>query len=277
VPKVRPAVWSLAPEDAARRVGELVAEGFREIVLCGIRLGLYGAGAGPHAGLVDLIDRLLAACGPARLRLSSLEPMEATDALVARMAAEPGRLCPHLHLPLQSGADGVLRRMGRPYSAADFLAVVGRARKALPQPAVTTDVLVGFPGETDDEFARTLAVCRAAGFSRIHVFPFSPRPGTRAAGLAPQVPPEVIRARRRQAAALGQQLAAAYRAGLVGSAARVVIEKVLAGGAAEGLSERYVRVRIRGPLPPGARRREILPVRLTGAGHGFLDAAAPAE
>jgi len=274
VPKVRPTLRSMPPEDAARRVGELAAAGFREIVLCGIRLGLYGADLGPRVGLADLLERLLAVPGLGRLRLSSLEPMEVNDRLLALLAAEPDRLCPHLHLPLQSGDDEVLRRMGRPYTSADYLAVAARVRRALDCPAVTTDVLVGFPGETDAAFAATLRVSREAGFSRIHVFPFSGRPGTAAAGMQPQVPPNVIRARRAEAGALGKALAAAYRAGLVGRTAEVIVEAVAPDGSADGLSERYVRVRIRGPLPAGVRRRDLVAVRLVAAADGFLAAEA---
>jgi threonylcarbamoyladenosine tRNA methylthiotransferase MtaB len=296
VPKVRPAVWSLAPDEAARRVADRVAAGFREIVLCGIQLGLYGLRipdcglrieqhgngtrlsrdpqgsasltVGGGEALVALLDRLVALPGDFRLRLSSLEPMEVAEALLARLAAAPDRLCPHLHLPLQSGSDAVLARMGRPYAAADFLAVVERVRRALPQPAVTTDVLVGFPGETQEDFAETLRVCRAAAFSRMHVFPFSRRPGTAAAEMADPVPAPVIRDRRRRAAAVGEELAAAYRRGLVGREARVVIERVAPDGAAGGLCERYVRVRI--APPPHAPR--LTP----RAGHGPGHPARPA-
>jgi threonylcarbamoyladenosine tRNA methylthiotransferase MtaB len=199
--------------------------------------------------------------------------MEVTEALLARLAAESERLCPHLHLPLQSGDDGVLARMGRPYTAAAFLAVVDRIRKALPRPAVTTDVLVGFPGETDEDYRATLRVCREAAFSRIHVFPFSKRPGTRAAALRPEVPRDVIRARRRDVAALGEELAARFREGLVGSTAEVVLERLLPGGAAEGTSERYVRVRVTG-LTPAAARRDLVAVRLARTAGGRLEGEA---
>jgi len=296
VPKVRPAVWSLAPDEAARRVGQLLAAGYREVVLCGIRLGLYGvlnAECGEvrneqeqtprlaaalarrvcPGGLVELLDRLVALPGRWRLRLSSIEPMEVSDALLARLAARPDRLCPHLHVPLQSGSDAVLRRMGRPYSSAEFLAKVGRIREVLPQPAVTTDVLVGFPGETDEDHRATLRVCREAAFSRIHVFPFSKRPGTRAAAMKPEVPRDVIRARRRAVAALGEELAARFRESLIGGTAEVVLERLLPGGEAEGTSERYVRVRVTG-LTPAAARRDLVAVRLARTAGGRLEGEA---
>ena len=296
VPKVRPVARSLPLQEAAREVGRLVAAGFREIVLCGIHLGLYGAdlgedgsvrekgsgalsarlqtpSAGPTPPLVDLLDRCLAMPGHFRLRLSSIEPMEAADALLERMAARPERLCPHLHLPLQSGSDAVLERMRRPYRSAEFLATVERIRRTLDRPAVTTDVLVGFPGETEADHQETLRVCREARVSRIHVFPFSRRPGTAAAAMAPEVPPGTIRRRRRDVAALGGELALAYRESLVGTAADVVIERVAADGSAEGHSERYVRVRVRA-LPPGASRRDMVRVTLTGVSGDLLEGVA---
>ncbi|MFO8012806.1 MAG: radical SAM protein, partial [Phycisphaerae bacterium] len=234
VPKVRPEVRSVPPEEAARRAAALVAEGFREIVVCGIHLGLYGVdleprdecqdvipteasrsdgerrnlAVGPNdeiprlaalarndnrSPLAGLLARLLEVEGLGRLRLSSILPTEVDAALLDLMAAEPERLCPHLHLSLQSGDDAVLAEMGRPYTAEAFLRTVARVRAALDEPALTTDVLVGFPGETDAAFERTLAVCREAGFARMHVFPFSARPGTRAAAMPGRVPRQVAR------------------------------------------------------------------------------------
>ncbi|MBE3132027.1 MAG: radical SAM protein, partial [Acidobacteria bacterium] len=260
----RPAVWSLPPEEAARQARDLVAAGFREVVLCGIHLGLYGADLEPQVHLADLAERLLAVEGLGRLRLSSIEPMEVDPWLLGVMASEPERLCPHLHVPLQSGDDGVLAAMGRPYTAAEFLAKAAEIRAALPLPAVTTDVLVGFPGESDAAFAGTLRVAREAGLARMHVFPFSRRAGTPAADMPGQVPRDVARARRAAASALGDELARAYRAGFIGRTVRVAVERALPGGDAEGVSERYLRVRLRGPLPPGARHREIVTARVLG-------------
>jgi len=310
VPKVRPEVRSVPPEEAARQAEALVAEGFREIVVCGIHLGLYGCDLEPQgerqnvipteasqreaerrnlavpsferqrgeiprlaalarndkrSGLAALVARLLAIKGLGRLRLSSILPAEVDEPLLALMAAEPARLCPHLHLSLQSGDDAVLSRMGRPYTAGGFLRTVERVRDALDEPAVTTDVLVGFPGETESAFERTLAVCREAGFARMHVFPFSSRPGTRAAEMPGRVPRQVARQRRRRATELGEALADAYRRRLVGRRETVAVERVHRDGSAEGVAARYVRVHIRGSLPDGAGRRDLVPVRLEGA------------
>ena len=274
VPLVRPAVRSTPAEKAVRQLAALVAEGYREVVICGIHLGLYGADLAPQTGLVDLLERMLTVPGLGRLRLSSIAPLEVSDRLLALAQSEPERLCPHIHVSLQSGDDGVLARMGRPYTTGEFLDVVRRIRQALPLPAVTTDVLVGFPGETGEAFAGTLRLCRQAGFSRIHAFPFSPRPGTRAAEMPGHVPRETIRARRRAVSALGDALAGAYRESLAGRTARVVLETLHPDGSADGLSQRYVRVHVRGPLPAGAARREILPVRLLRTAGDHLEAEA---
>ena len=274
VPLVRPAVRSTPPEEAVRQLAALVAEGYREVVICGIHLGLYGADLAPRTGLVDLLERMLTVPGLGRLRLSSIAPLEVSDRLLALAQSEPERLCPHLHVSLQSGDDGVLARMGRPYTTGEFLDVVRRIREALPLPAVTTDVLVGFPGETEEAFAGTLRLCRQTGFSRIHAFPFSPRPGTRAAAMPDRVPRETIRARRRAVSTLGDALAGAYRESLVGRTARVGLETLHPDGSADGLSQRYVRVHVRGPLPAGAARREILPVRLLRTAGDHLEAEA---
>ena len=319
VPKVRPEVRSVPPEEAARQAEALVAKGFREIVICGIHLGLYGAdlepqGQGQHvipteasrreaerrnlavpsfeqqqgeiprlaalarndkrSALTDLLEHLLAVEGLGRLRLSSILPTEVDEALLRLMGAEPDRLCPHLHLSLQSGDDAVLARMGRPYTAAEFLRTVERVRQTLEEPAVTTDVLVGFPGETDEAFANTLGVCREAGFSRMHVFRFSSRPGTLAAEMPGRVPGEVKRDRRRRAAELGEVLADAYRRRLVGRREAVAVERARRDGSAEGLAARYVRVEVRGPLPDGAGRRDLVPVRLDGVAGEALQASS---
>jgi len=274
VPLVRPSVRSTPPEEAVRQLEALVAEGFRETMICGIHLGLYGADLAPRTRLVDLLERMLTVRSLGRLRLSSIAPLEVSDRLLALMRSEPERLCPHLHVSLQSGDDGVLARMGRPYTTSEFAGVVRRIREALPMPAITTDVLVGFPGETDAAFENTLRACREVGFSRIHAFPFSPRPGTPAAAMPDPVPRETIRARRQAVSALGAASAAAYRESLVGRAARVVLETLHGDGSAEGLSERYVRVHVRAPLPAGAARREMLPVRLLSTADDRLEAEA---
>ena len=201
VPFVRPFL-SRPPGEVLSEVDRRLAQGVREMVLTGVNIGQYGiapfvdagdaatqpvAAAVPLDGgwsLCDLIDAVLERLPPgARLRLSSIEPQDVTPRLLSQLAH--ARVCPHLHLPLQSGSDGVLRAMGRPYTAADYLAQVRAFRTACPDGALTTDILVGFPTETETDLQQTLALCSEAGFERAHVFGFSVRPLTRAATLTP--------------------------------------------------------------------------------------------
>ena len=185
-------------DEAAR----LVDCGHREIVIVGVRLGAYSDGA---VGLAALVESLLGleARGLARLRLSSIEPMDLAgpNEMLAALAARGSALCPHFHLPVQSGDDGVLARMRRPYRAAEFRALVGRLRSRLDDPAITTDLIAGFPGETPEAHARSLALVREIGFARVHAFPFSARPGTPAARTPNE--PGTEEARRRTAELIG--------------------------------------------------------------------------
>ena len=183
---------------------------------------------------------------PLSLRLSSLHPAELTDELLAVWRATPA-MTPHVHLPLQSGSTRILRAMRRGYTADEFLAAIARARAALDRPAFNTDIIVGFPGETDGDFEDTLRVSRAAGFSRMHIFPFSPRPGTPAADHPDTVPAPVIHERARGLRKLADDLQQAAHAAAVGETARVLCETQAAGGEWDGYSERYYPVRFAGP------------------------------
>ena len=239
-----------------------------EIVLCGIHIGHWGRDLGLELG--HLLERLAAvevftgegaARRPVdwRLRLSSIEATEVTGSVLDAMARHPRRIAPHLHMPMQSGDDGVLRRMNRWYTAEEYLDACARIRAALERPAFTADVLVGFPGEDDRAFRTTLASARSAGFTRLHVFPFSPRPGTaaaRPAELGRPVPPEEVRERRAQLSELAHELEQEYRRGLDGVEDTVVLE----GGS--GLSGRYQRVRVDPAEIPEGSWPDLLDVRL---------------
>lgn len=227
--------------DEARR---LIDEGFREIVLTGIHLGLYGREQDPPIDLARAVRAMADLPGLGRLRLSSLEGLEVDDALLDAMR-HPA-VCAHLHLPLQSGDADVLRRMNRRYSPAEFQRVVETARRRLDRPAITTDVIAGFPGESEAAFVNTLRVIEALRFSRLHVFPFSPRAGTPAAGMDGQVTPEVARARVGILTELGEKLAAEWATGFVGREARVLFERRDRGGMLRGYTDRYVPVRVSG-------------------------------
>src|SRR4051794_37246657 len=199
IPSVRPTLRSRPPAEIAAEVSRLAEAGYREVVLTGIHLGHYGLDLSrgrPKAEwcrLWHLLERLARLPGDFRIRLSSLEAAEARDDLV-RVLAEQPRLCPHLHLCLQSGSDRVLARMKRRYRSAGFLERCRRIREALDAPALTTDVIVGFPGETDEDFEATCRVVREAGFARLHLFSYSPREGTPAAEWGQTVPPGVAAA-----------------------------------------------------------------------------------
>src|SRR5262245_32641376 len=201
IPRVRPVVRSRTLDEIADEVQTLVASGCREIVLTGIHLGHYGIDLSrgrpkeQWCRLWHLLDRLDRLPGDFRVRLSSLEAAEVRGEFVEALARSP-RLCPHLHLCLQSGSDRVLARMRRRYRVAGFLERCRRLRAALDHPAFTTDVIVGFPGETEADFAATCRVVREVGFAKVHIFPYSPRQGTPAADFPDRVPPPVVAERR---------------------------------------------------------------------------------
>jgi threonylcarbamoyladenosine tRNA methylthiotransferase MtaB len=229
IPKVRPLLRSREPEEIAEEVSRLVAGGCQEIVLTGIHLGHYGIDLSRGRPKSDwrrlwhLLDRLGSLPGDFRIRLSSLEAAEARDDLVRAIADNP-RIVPHLPLCLQSGSDRILARMKRRYGTAGFLERCERLRRALDQPAFTTDVIVGFPGESDADFEATCRIACEVGFSKIHVFSYSPRRGTPAADYPDQVPPRVIAERRRRLRALEGELAERYYRSLLDRRLDVLVE-----------------------------------------------------
>lgn len=222
VPRARGGPRSLDIPEAAAAFAGLGAAGAAEVVLTGIHLGRWGRDLAPPARLDDLVRALLAAHPGPRLRLSSLEVSEITPELEGLLAAEP-RLCRHLHIPLQSGSDAVLAAMGRPYLAADYAAVVGRLCRKLPGLCVGADVLTGLPGEDEAAFEQTLALLEGLPIAYLHVFPYSPRPGTRAAAL-PR--PTAADAKRRAARlrALGGQKRLAFYQAQVGRSLTALVE-----------------------------------------------------
>ncbi len=245
IPWVRGKPVSKPIDVVVREARTLAANGYREVVLTGIHLGAYGRDLG--TGLVALVERLGEVEGLERIRLSSLEADELGEREIDAFPSHP-RVCAHFHVPLQSGDDGVLERMNRRYASGEFLAKVARMRERVPRLSVTTDVIVGFPGETDEAFGNTLRVCREAAFSKIHVFPYSDRTGTPAARMADKVEKRVLRSRCRALATLGRELGLAYRAPFVGEVVRPLVElrRDRATGLLVGLTERYLRVRFEG-------------------------------
>ena len=223
-----------------QQVRRALSEGANEIVLSGINLGRFCAPdeTGQPVDLAGLLDRICA-LGPESVRASSIEPPDLTPVVVGAMARHGARVAAHLHLPLQAGSDTVLARMGRHYITAEFAAAVAMARDVLPQLSLSTDVIVGFPGETDEEFAQTLAFCRSMAFSKMHVFRYSARPGTPAAAMDDQVDPRVARERSEALHALATELRQADARSRVGTCENVLVEYVDPDGSARGTSASY--------------------------------------
>jgi len=180
IPKVRGKYRSTESVEVVKKIKELEKNGFEEAVLTGIHIGKYGVDLENNYGLDRLIGDILSNTGIKRLRISSIEINEIDDRLLSVISKDRERIAPHFHIPLQSGSDTVLRKMARPYTAAYFTKMVSRIRKVLPDITITTDVMVGFPGESDEDFSSTFEMVRKIGFSKLHVFKYSPRPGTRA-------------------------------------------------------------------------------------------------
>ena len=248
VPHARGPSRSMDPQRVVARVQRLEAAGYHEVVLTGIHLGLYGRDLSPPLDLTALVRRLLAETGLARIRLSSIEPGEITPALVD-MAAASGRLCPHFHIPLQSGDDGILRRMRRPYSREDFRELVLAIRQRMPDAAIGVDTLIGFPGESARAFERTRALIQAMPVTYLHVFPFSPRPGTPAAGFPGRVAAGEIKRRCSVMRALGQAKKTAFYNRFRGRRLTPLIEgrRDTATGLLRGVSANYLPVLLTGP------------------------------
>jgi threonylcarbamoyladenosine tRNA methylthiotransferase MtaB len=266
IPQVRPGLTSRPPSQIVAEVRRLVANGYREIVLTGIHLGHYGVDFNlgkPKAEwvrLADLCGQLAGLAGDFRIRLSSLEATELTGELLNVMARHADRICPHLHVCLQSGSDRVLARMKRRWGSRRFVDRCQLAKRVLALPALTTDVIVGFPGESEDDFEATCAVAREVGFSRIHAFSFSARSGTEAAAYEGRVPPEAKADRLRRLAELESRLRAAYYAQLEGRVLDVLVESPIRErtGWVIGTSCRYAPVELMGTPDDRSRRVHVV-------------------
>ena len=240
IPSVRGPVRSMPLDEVAKEAARLGEAGYREIVVTGIHLASYGRGT--EHGLMDAVRAVHAAPGVKRVRLGSLEPMTVTEDF-ARQASELEGLMRQFHLSLQSGSAAVLKRMHRRYTPEEYLAAAQTLRRYMPDCAVTTDIIVGFPGETEAEFAETLAFAEEAGLARIHVFPYSRRTGTVADRMDGQVDEAVKRDRARRLIELGNQLERRFVSQLLGSVQEVLFETPAGDGLAEGYTGQYVRVR----------------------------------
>ena len=239
IPYARGRVRSRLPEDLTPELTRLAGAGYREIVLVGINLSAYGQDTG-HT-LADAVERAAAVDGICRVRLGSLEPDLMSDAMLDRLAAVP-TLCPQFHIALQSGCDATLRRMNRHYTVAQYADLCRRLRERFPGCALTTDILVGFPGETEEEFAETLRFAEETAFARVHVFAYSRRPGTVADRLPDQVDEAVKADRSRRMIAVTRRTAAAYAAAYVGRTVPVLLETRRADGLTVGHTDTYLTV-----------------------------------
>lgn len=248
VPMARGRSRSVPPRRVLAELERLAGLGFREAVLTGIHLGGYGKDLDPPLTLADLVEMIAEVAPLPRIRLSSIDPPEVTPRLLDLMARSPV-LCEHLHVPVQAGADGVLRRMRRLYDAALVRDVAAEIHRRLPDAGLGTDVIAGFPGESDDDFAATAALLREAGFSYLHVFPYSRRRGTTAAKASDHLPPAVIRARAEGLRRLGRAQREAFAARCLGRELEVLVESTrdAAGGRLVGYSRNYARVLLDGP------------------------------
>ncbi len=263
IPFARGRVRSKPVGDIAAEVAGLAAAGYQEVVLTGINLPAYGQDLG-----LALCDAVEAACtipGIARIRLGSLEPERLTPAVIARMQAQP-KLCPQFHLSLQSGCTTTLRRMNRHYTAGDYREIATRLREAFPNCAITTDIMVGFPGETPEEFAASLAFARELAFAKVHVFAYSRRPGTVADRLPQQVSAAEKETRSRQMQAVARETRQAFFACQLGRREAVLFERPCAPGLYEGCTANYTPVRVPSPVDLSGR---LLPVLLTGVEEEF--------
>lgn len=241
IPYARGPLRSRSLENIKDEVEKLVAAGFSEVVLIGIHLGAYGKELKNGTSLTDAVKAALAVPGLARVRLGSLESVEVGEDLLDLMASDE-RVQRQLHLPLQTGCDDVLKSMHRPYDTKIFAELIQKIRAKLPDVAITTDVIVGFPGETEENFAATKEFVRSCGFSKIHIFPFSPRKGTPAASFSGVVSEKVKQRRAVELAEVDRESHEKYCDSMLDKTVTVLFEQESAEGLWEGLSGNYVRV-----------------------------------
>ena len=265
IPYARGPLRSRSMENTLQEARKLEQAGFREIILTGIHLGAYGkpseaeanAGATQQETLADLCEMLLNETSFERIRLSSIEPTEVDDHLL-RLFAENRRMCRHLHLPLQAGDDSVLEAMHRPYNTEQYRQEMARIRAAVPGIALSTDLMVGFPGETDEQFENSLRFCDEIGFSSMHLFKYSPREGTPAAGYPNQVRNEVKDARSKRMQEMAERNMLRYMEQHLGEIVEVLIEEQRSDGIWLGHTDNYLHVAVEGPC----KKNTMVQVRL---------------
>ena len=270
IPYVRGRMTSRPLPDIVQEAKQIAANGYKEIVITGVHLGAYGLDIGRQTTIADILEHIHPIDGIERIRFSSIEAMNFPSDLVDRMAALP-KCMPHFHLPLQAGSDKVLRQMRRRYTRAEFSRLVEKLRTSFPDVGITTDVMVGFPGETDADFEDSLQFVEEIGFNQLHVFRYSPRRGTPAADYVNHLPPHVSAERSKEMIALGKRLGINFRERMLGKTMNVLVEESREGadGHLAGFTENYLRVLT--DVPDSAVNR-ILPVKLTALEGEFIRA-----
>lgn len=261
IPYARGRVRSRPLADLRQELECLAAQGFCEIVLVGINLTAYGQDTGGN--IADAVEAACAVKGIARVRLGSIEPDFLTPDILTRLAAQE-KFCPQFHLALQSGCDATLRRMSRHYTTAEYAALCADIRTRFPDAAITTDVMVGFPGETEAEFAESLDFVARIGFARTHVFAYSRRPGTPAAKMAGQPTAAVKAKRSRQMQEVSDRAAQTFAAAHIGKTVSVLLETLREDGFTDGYTPAYLPVLVRTDRPSG----DIVQVHITAAQNG---------
>jgi threonylcarbamoyladenosine tRNA methylthiotransferase MtaB len=274
IPLARGASRSVPPRAVVEEVARLADAGFEEVVLTGVHLGGYGHDLAPATDLGGLVAAIAERRLVPRLRLSSIDPHEVTEPLLRLLARDPS-LCPHLHVPLQAGDDAVLRRMRRRYDTALARDRLAMMREILPDAAIGTDLIAGFPGEDEAAFERTLAFVEESPCTYLHVFPYSVRTGTTAAKLDGRNPPGTIIARARRLRAVGERKRRAFARRFDGADAEILVETTRdrATGALRGYTRNYLRAQLAGP---DAWRGRRIRARLAVAPGGQVSAVAPA-
>ncbi len=260
---------SEAPESVLAQMAELARSGVREMALTGVCIGSYGLDLSPPTTLAALVREAEAVEGLERLRITSIEPTELTEELVEVMAASP-MVCRHLHVPLQSGSDRILRAMGRNYTSREYAGRIEAAAERMPGAGIGADVMVGFPGETEEDFEATVDLIERLPITYLHVFSYSPRPGTPAADMPGQVEPEQKKARSTRLRSLGGAKRRSFMVGQVGQTLPVLVETTRdrGSGLLKGWSDTYVKVHLEGPDQWMGR---VLPVAVTSLARDHLE------
>ena len=254
-------------KEVIREAGELAKNGFKEVVLTGICLGAYGKDLHPKAGLIDVIEGIEKIEGILRIRLSSIEAGDITQELISKMR-ESQKLCRHLHIPIQSGDDRILKKMNRNYGRNTYLALVKSLKKSIPGIAITTDCLVGFPGEEEINFQNTLGLVKEILPLKVHIFPYSKREGTAAASLKDEVNPGIIKERISRLQNIAKQCSYDYIKQFLNSSIDVLMETAscAASGSWEGYSDNYIRVLVKTNLD---LKNKFVCVKIKKVNRGF--------